>query len=697
MRSRRTITLVMSLILLLVVAAGYFAYANNLIPFLRTSNGTIASSDGSVELHIPDGAQLPGTRITFTPDPSAAQSLNLTARGISALGSPVNITVTNGNLTANRVLVTMKYDPHVLPKGVTPTNLGMAVFDTNFDAWMPLGSTVNPQTHTVSAIAPHFSLFSVVFLDPTKLLVHVGGFVISTIINGTITIAKWFGDLLGKVLVATVKDLFGIAPGLQQSCSPPSQDMVVGTKSILNRLTACAVPASGRDTKLSIRNGYGFPVRINTFPPDFTQRLSDIFTNGSSDILNLLRNVYYHFMRQAVLPGADLGSVTVTSDQKGSSILSLNLDAMSIAEDVGLTVLFLFVPAGKVSDAYGEAGLKAALQTVFTVGKADSSSGAMAWIQRGFDILDCTNTYLHNTPDLAASFGRENISRLVDIGRSCISLVMDKFGLESILVDILGSLKVVPSLVEATVAEALNKGLPPGFNPNTTQYSITVTRLITLNHYLVPDPPFGQGFSTDGDYVQVSGMNGLAAVNAALKNLIVQDQQNDQTTNPDYINQCRTTQQCSYSSGSTIDQLFISASSSVVSVLIPTDVNYGGVGNESWVSATLSTQTAQPITYTDLFSDTSQALVAISDAAQTELLATNSCLSTDPNTLNQGLDPTNPNNFKHYAISPSGLSIGFDRYQLGIGACGGPSVTIPWSQLQSYLNLNGSQTVSMLR
>jgi len=556
---------------------------------------------------------------------------------------------------------------------------------------------VNPQTHTVSAIAPHFSIFSVVFLDPAKRLVHIGGFVISTVINGTTTIAKWFGDLLNQLVVATFKDLFGIAPNLQRSCSPASQDVIVATKSILNRLTACAVPASGGDTKLRIRNGYGFPVRINTFPMGFTQRPSDIFTNGSSDILNLLRNVYYHFLRQAVLPGADLGSVTVTTTQKGSSTLSLNLDAMSIAEDVGLTVLFLFVPAGKVADAFGEAGLKAALQTVFTVGKADSSSGAMVWIQRGFDILDCTNKFLHNIPDLAASFSRENIDRLVEIGRSCISSIMEKFSLESILVDILGSLKVVPSLVEATVAEALNKGLPAGFNPNTTQYSITVTRLITLSHYLVPDPPFGQGFTTDGDYVQVSGINGLEAVNAVLKNLIVQDQQKDQTTNQDYISQCRITQGCSYDSGSAEGQLFISASSSVVSVLMPTNVNYGGVNNESWVSATLSTQTARPITYANLFSDTSQALVAISDAARAELLATNNCVTADPNALNQGLDPTNPNNFKHYAISPSGLTIGFDRYQLGIGACGGPSVTIPWSQLQSYLSLDGKQTVSLLR
>ncbi len=231
--------------------------------------------------------------------------------------------------------------------------------------------------------------------------------------------------------------------------------------------------------------------------------------------------------------------------------------------------------------------------------------------------------------------------------------------------------------------------------------------LTTLNHYLVPDPPFGQGFTTNGDYVQVSGINGLEAVNAVLKNLIVQDQQKDQTANQDYINQCRNkTQDCWYASGSTEGQLFISASSSVVSVLIPTNVNFGGVNNESWVSATLLAETARPITFADLFSDTSQALVAISQAARAELLTTNDCVKEDydsanatgfVNSLNLGLDSTNPDNFKHYAISPSGLTIGFDRYQIGSGACGGPSVTIPWSQLQSFLSLYGRQTESHLR
>ncbi|HEU5377627.1 MAG TPA: DUF3298 domain-containing protein [Ktedonobacteraceae bacterium] len=239
--------------------------------------------------------------------------------------------------------------------------------------------------------------------------------------------------------------------------------------------------------------------------------------------------------------------------------------------------------------------------------------------------------------------------------------------------------------------------LLPFLRTSTGTVASPVLRLIALHHYFVPDPPFGQGFTTHGNYVQVSGIDGLEAVNTALKNLIVQDQQKDQT-NQDYINQCRDkTLGCGYSSGSADGQLVISASSSVVSVLIPTSVSYGGVSNESWVSTTLSTQTAQPITYADLFFSTSQALIALSDAARAELLTTNECVAGDLNALNQGLDPTNPDNFKHYAISPSGLSIGFDRYQLGIGACGGPSVTILWSQLQAFLSLRGRQTVNQLR
>src|SRR2546426_4903837 len=190
-------------ILLLLAVAGYFAYTNNLVPFTRNASGTVTSPDGSVVLHITAGAQSPGSHIAFKADPSAAKSLNQTARGFSALGIPVDIDMTNGSLAPQKVLVTLRYNLSALPKDVTTTNLGMAVFDPSFDAWMPIGSTVDTQDHTVSAIAPHFSVFSVIFLDPAKQIVHVGRLVISTVINGKTTVSKWFIALSEQLIVAT--------------------------------------------------------------------------------------------------------------------------------------------------------------------------------------------------------------------------------------------------------------------------------------------------------------------------------------------------------------------------------------------------------------------------------------------------------------------------------------------------------------
>ena len=471
---RRTVAVIISILLIvLVVGSGYLVYIHYFIPTV-TNNETMTSPDGSVVLHIPEGAQTAGTRITFKTNPAAAKSLNDTAKGFSALGSPIDIDVVNGALEPGKVQVILSYNPQALPRGVTPTNLGMAVFDPGFDAWMPIGSTVDAKAHTISAIAPHFSTFAKIFLDPLKKVVQVGKFIIHTDITGTMTIARWFTDLSTQLIVSFVKDLFGIAPSL--ACSPTSQELLVTTTSLLHRLTACAESASKGDNTLRLRNGYGFPVRMNPFPQGVTQKFSDVLNNGS-DLVNLIRNGFWATQHEAVIPGASLGSVTVTSNMKQSVKLSLNLDALSIGEDVGLTVLQIFAPVEKLAGAAGEGGVKAALEELFTVGKVEDKPGTpAAWVAKNLDVLNCLKTDVQTFLASATSFDKDNVGKLVGLAKDCVATVLGLSNLESVLVDILGSLKIIPSAVEAAVAEALNKALPPGFNPNTTSYSVTVIR-----------------------------------------------------------------------------------------------------------------------------------------------------------------------------------------------------------------------------
>jgi hypothetical protein len=48
--------------------------------------------------------------------------------------------------------------------------------------------------------------------------------------------------------------------------------------------------------------------------------------------------------------------------------------------------------------------------------------------------------------------------------------------------------------------------------------------VVPLTQRLVPDPPYGPEYDTSGTYPQFSGVDGLDAVNAALRKLIVDDQ-----------------------------------------------------------------------------------------------------------------------------------------------------------------------------
>ncbi|MCU1685173.1 MAG: hypothetical protein JWQ81_5912 [Amycolatopsis sp.] len=193
------------------------------------------SPDGASWIDIPPGAMTPGTTVGFLPAPAETPGLNATLRGATAAGTPVDLQVTNGSLTPGRSTVTLTYDPALVPAGLTADQVGLAVFDRELDSWIPiLGAKANPARHTVSGIAPHFSLFSPVVLNQAKALVNVAGKAIHTIIDSSVSFAKWAAQLLTELTHTLVNDLFGIAPDL--ACKPAATEFTVTTKSLLNRL-----------------------------------------------------------------------------------------------------------------------------------------------------------------------------------------------------------------------------------------------------------------------------------------------------------------------------------------------------------------------------------------------------------------------------------------------------------------------------
>jgi hypothetical protein len=59
------------------------------------------------------------------------------------------------------ITLTFKYDPETLPEGVAEEDLVLAFYDEEAGEWVTLECTVDPETHTITALVSHFTDFAV--------------------------------------------------------------------------------------------------------------------------------------------------------------------------------------------------------------------------------------------------------------------------------------------------------------------------------------------------------------------------------------------------------------------------------------------------------------------------------------------------------------------------------------------------------
>jgi hypothetical protein len=251
-----------------------------------------------------------------------------------------------------------------------------------------------------------------------------------------------------------------------------------------------------------------------------------------------------------------------------------------------------------------------------------------------------------------------------------------------------------------------NPGVHTGNAAATHARSVTspspTSAIVKLTQSFVADPPYGSGFITHGTYLQVSGVNGLEAVNAALRQLIVDDQAQDRS-NLAQPATGTTTPPGEYGSGPS-EPPAISASSGVVSVLLKTEVvPPDGQSYDSWVSATLLVPSAHPVQLISLFKEPRSGMAAVAAAAKDYLIANVPCAARalkDPtvgDTFAGGLNPAAPENYKHFAITPNGLIIGFAQEQVGPHSCGSFTATVGWTTLKPILSPVGALLLNQLR
>ena len=121
----------------------------------------------------------------------------------------------------------------------------------------------------------------------------------------------------------------------------------------------------------------------------------------------------------------------------------------------------------------------------------------------------------------------------------------------------------------------------------------------------------------------------------------------------------------------------------VVSVEQITDwiaVPPGAHGDSLIATVTIDTDTAQPITLGDAFTDLDAGLSRLSEQAAKILPSTRAGESFE----RSGIEPTVAN-FANWTASPEGMNIHFGDYQVGAYGIGLITITVPWNALSDVL------------
>jgi hypothetical protein len=93
--------------------------------------------------------------------------------------------------------------------------------------------------------------------------------------------------------------------------------------------------------------------------------------------------------------------------------------------------------------------------------------------------------------------------------------------------------------------------------------------------------------------------------------------------------------------------------------------------------------TGQRIAFDDLFSDADVALIAISNAAESQLIDQLGD-NYDQTVVADGISPSRTN-FIHWAITAAGIKVTFAEHQVAKGLSSLPAVVVPWASLRSAM------------
>ena len=240
--------------------------------------------------------------------------------------------------------------------------------------------------------------------------------------------------------------------------------------------------------------------------------------------------------------------------------------------------------------------------------------------------------------------------------------------------------------------------------------SRNVSALLVVASRIPPLP--APNYRTSGTFPQVASARiNVKGVNAGLRRALVAAQR-------DYVSQAVREAQSRmpelFERGyrytgiyqTSIDRRLLSASTVVVSALIPTlRLLPGGNDGSTWMSVTVQVPSGSKVGLLDLFTERARGFRALAAAVRRKVVTTNSCIGPSITSrivpsvgrLNaQGFAPK-LRNYRYFALTARGLAVGLPNGQVGGPSCGRVLAIVPYGVLRPYLSPLGRKLILGVR
>jgi hypothetical protein len=432
-----------------------------------------------VQLDAPPDAQIdhPKVEITDGMEPAQRGAYSLIPHAV-AFGQPVEIKVTHGQLAPNKVKVTLRL-PHGLPRDAY-AKAYVAVYEPALGRYIPLlDSVADPEHHTVSALAPHFSTYQS-FVNAAQ---RVTGHIID--IGEALTL-QWLDlippirQFVKDVQTDMVNNFFGWGP--DAVCKPNSANIDVDVKDELwgNTFDACAEDYTDKSGRKHIRlaNHWSFPMSIHT-PAGYTVDPEDFdYDRGTlpelAAFIGALQN------GNTLAPGPGVAQLALLPDAQLPNKLRGQFEWAPMAFDAAMFAATIITkkPATTVSKAAMKQLGKAMVElSAKGVAGADLARLALAKVaaygpemavnleaaQRVVSALGCVQTNIAKWPILKKGQffddWNEKVTAAFHVGWDCIKIVaMEKASSIAQLLDgIASQIGIVPELLQAKMAKEIKR------------------------------------------------------------------------------------------------------------------------------------------------------------------------------------------------------------------------------------------------